>query len=68
MKKLLTLLFTSVFVFSLTMPVFAQGTTGQETAPKAEKKVKVKKAKKIKAEKQEKKEMKESKGAETPKQ
>jgi hypothetical protein len=40
MKKLLTLLFTFAVAFSLAMPVFAQETTGQEAAPKAEKKKK----------------------------
>jgi hypothetical protein len=40
MKKLFTLLFTFALVFSLAMPMFAQGTTttGQETTPKVEKK------------------------------
>jgi len=52
MKKLMTLLFSAVLVFSLAMPVFAQDTTGQE-APKAEKKPK--KEKKAKKEKKPKK-------------
>jgi len=55
MKKLLTLLFSAVLVFSLAMPVFAQDAAGGE-APKAEKKEKkMKKAKKEKKEKKEKK-------------
>ncbi len=55
MKKLLTLLFSAVLVFSLAMPVFAQDAASQE-APKAEKKEKkMKKAKKEKKEKKEKK-------------
>ena len=48
MKKLLTLLFTGMIVFSLAMPVFAQDTGSQE-APKAEKKTKAAKTKKTKA-------------------
>jgi hypothetical protein len=52
MKKLFTLLFSAVLVFSLAMPVFAQDAAGQE-APKAEKKEK--KMKKMKKEKKEKK-------------
>lgn len=59
MKKLLTLLFTSILVFSLAMPVFAQQAPYGGEAPKAEKKEKkakkVKKAKKSKKEKKEKK-------------
>ena len=52
MKKLLTLLFTSVLAFSLAMPAFAQEASSQEAAPKAEKKEKkAKKAKKAKKEK-----------------
>jgi hypothetical protein len=49
MKKLLTMLFTGMIVFSLAMPVFAQDTAGQETtkATKA-KKTKATKAKKAK--------------------
>ena len=43
MKKLLTLLFTGMIVFSLAMPVFAQETTQEAT--------KATKAKKTKAEK-----------------
>jgi len=43
MKKLLTLLFTAVIVFSLSMPVFAQDTSSHERA-KAEKKTKKTKA------------------------
>jgi len=43
MKRLLTLLFTFAVAFSLAMPVFAQETTGQEAAPKVEKKVEKKK-------------------------
>ena len=51
MKKLLTLLFSAVLVFSLAMPVFAQD-AGTTEAPKAEKKEKkVKKMKKAKKEK-----------------
>jgi len=51
MKKLLTLLFSAVLVFSLAMPVFAQDAGSQE-APKAEKKEKkMKKMKKAKKEK-----------------
>jgi hypothetical protein len=47
MKKLLTLLFTFALAFSLAMPVFAsQENTGNEPAPKAEKK-EVKKSKKV---------------------
>jgi type IV secretory pathway VirB6-like protein len=38
MKKLITLLFTAALVFSLTMPAFAQETTGKEAAPAVEKK------------------------------
>jgi hypothetical protein len=52
MKKLFTLLFSAVLVFSLAMPVFAQDAAGQE-APKAEKKEK--KMKKMKKEKKDKK-------------
>jgi hypothetical protein len=53
MKKLMTLLFSSMLVFSLAMPVFAQDT---DAAPapkhtKKEKKAKVKKEKKAKKEK-----------------
>ena len=50
MKKLLTLLFTTVIAFSLAMPVFAQD-TGTQEAPKAEKKTKAAaaKTKKVKA-------------------
>ncbi len=58
MKKLFTLLFTAVLVFSLTMPVFAQEAAGT-TTPKAEKKAKKKAAKKEK--KEAKKEVKEEK-------
>ena len=50
MKKLMTLLFSFVLVFSLAMPVFAQDTTSTD-APKAskkEKKAKTKKSKKSK--------------------
>jgi hypothetical protein len=43
MKRLLTLLFTFAVAFSLAMPVFAQEATGQEAAPKVEKKVEKKK-------------------------
>ena len=51
MKKLLTLLFSAVLVFSLAMPVFAQEAGGGE-APKAEKKEKkMKKAKTAKTKK-----------------
>ncbi len=56
MKKLLTLLFASILVFSLTMPVFAQEAAPSGEAPKAEKKEKkAKKVKKMKKEKKEKK-------------
>lgn len=52
MKKLLALLFSSVLVFTLAMPVFAQDAGTQEPTktekPKKEKKAKVKKAKKEK--------------------
>ena len=44
MKKLLTLLFTGMIVFSLAMPVFAQDAAGQETT-KATKTKKTKAAK-----------------------
>lgn len=64
MKKLLSLLFSSMLVFSLVMPVFAQDTGSQE-APKAEKKEK--KAKKAKKEKKAKK-AKSEKMEEAPKQ
>jgi hypothetical protein len=50
MKKLLTLLFTGMIVFSLAMPVFAQDTAGQETTKATKtKKTKVAKTKKTKA-------------------
>ena len=65
MKKLLLLLFSSVLVFTLAMPVMAQDTGGQEPAktekPKKEKKAKPKKEKKAK-------ETKEKKAEEAPKQ
>ncbi len=64
MKKLLTLLFSAVLVFSLAMPVFAQDAAGSE-APKAEKKEK--KAHKMHKMKKEKKEKKEKKTDEAPK-
>ena len=52
MKKLMLLLFSSVLVFSLAMPVFAQDTGSQDTTktekPKKEKKTKATKAKKEK--------------------
>jgi len=48
MKKLLTLLFTSMIAFSLAMPVFAQD-AGTQEAPKTT--AKTKKAKKVKKEK-----------------
>jgi len=54
MKKLMTLLFSSILVFSLAMPVFAQDTDAAAPAPKhakKEKKAKVKKEKKAKKEK-----------------
>ncbi len=52
MKKLLTLLFSAVLVFSLAMPVFAQETGAGEAPKKGEKKEKkMKKAKKAKKEK-----------------
>ena len=47
MKKLLTLLFTGMIVFSLAMPVFAQDTT-QETKATKVKKTKATKAPKTK--------------------
>ena len=50
MKKLLALLFSSVLVFTLAMPVFAQDTGSQE-APKTEKKAKKEKKTKAKKEK-----------------
>ena len=56
MKKLMTLLFSFVFVFSLAMPVFAQD-TGTTESPKTEKKEKKakrhKKARKARKEKKE---------------
>jgi hypothetical protein len=55
MKKLLTLLFSAVLVFSLAMPVFAQDAPAGGEAPKAEKKKKMKKEKKEKKSKKEKK-------------
>ncbi len=48
MKRLLTLLFAAMVVFSLTMPAFAQETPGGTAAPKAEKKKKAPKEKKKK--------------------
>ena len=52
MKKLMMLLFSSVLVFSLAMPVFAQDTGSQDTnttaKPKKEKKTKATKPKKEK--------------------
>ncbi|HEV2348723.1 MAG TPA: hypothetical protein VG028_02650 [Terriglobia bacterium] len=57
MKKLMALLFSSVFVFSLAMPVFAQDAGTSTPAPKhakKEKKAKVKKAKKAKKAKKDK--------------
>jgi hypothetical protein len=49
MKKLMTLLFSFVLVFSLAMPVFAQDTTSTDTpAPKTSKKEKKAKTKKVK--------------------
>jgi hypothetical protein len=63
MKKLLALLFSSVLVFTLAMPVFAQDAGSTDTTktakPKKEKKAKVKKAKK---------EKKSDMGSEAPKQ
>ena len=50
MKKLLTLLFTAAIVFSLTMPVFGQDTSSQDTT-KTEKAKKTKKAKATKEKK-----------------
>ena len=44
MRKLLSLLFGSILVFTLAMPAFAQD-TGTQEAPKAEKKTKTAKAK-----------------------
>jgi hypothetical protein len=50
MKKLLTLLFTGMIVFSLAMPVFAQDAAGQETTKATKtKKTKATKTKKTKA-------------------
>ncbi len=63
MKKLLTLLFTSILVFSLAMPVFAQEAAAGQEAPKAEKKEKKTKHKK----EAKKKEKKEKKTEEAPK-
>ena len=50
MKKLMTLLFSFVLVFSLAMPVFAQDTTTSTDtpAPKTTKKSKKAKTKKVK--------------------
>jgi hypothetical protein len=45
MKKLLTLLFTGMIVFSLAMPVFAQDTTQATTKTKKTKATKTKKTK-----------------------
>jgi ABC-type transporter MlaC component len=62
MKKLLTLLATLVIAVSMSMPVFAQDTGGQETQtsqPKVKKEKKAKKAKSAKKEKKSKKEKKE---------
>ena len=57
MKKLLTLVFALAVAFSLTLPVFAQDTSGQTTPPaKTTKKEKAKKAPKAKKEKKQKKE------------
>lgn len=56
MKKLMAMLFSSMLVFSLAMPVFAQD-AGAAPAPKhakKEKKAKVKKAKKEKKSKKDK--------------
>jgi hypothetical protein len=56
MKKLMMLLFSSVLVFSLAMPVFGQDTGSQEPTktekPKKEKKAKTPKAKKEKKSKE----------------
>jgi hypothetical protein len=49
MKKLLTLLFTGMIVFSLAMPVFAQETTQETTKATKAKKTKATKTKKTKA-------------------
>ncbi len=50
MKKLLTLLFTGMIVFSLAMPVFAYNAAGQETTKATKtKKTKATKTKKTKA-------------------
>ena len=49
MKKLLTLLFTGMIVFSLAMPVFAQDTTQETTKATKVKKTKATKTKKTKA-------------------
>jgi hypothetical protein len=48
MKKLLTLLFTGMIVFSLAMPVFAQDTTQETTKATKTKKTKATKAPKTK--------------------
>jgi len=50
MKKLLSLLFATAIVFSLTMPVFANGASSDDTTSTAKtKKTKAKKTKKTKA-------------------
>ncbi|MGC9993834.1 MAG: hypothetical protein ABSE79_00820 [Terriglobia bacterium] len=49
MKKLLTLLFTGMIVFSLAMPVFAQDTPQETTKATKTKKTKAAKTKKTKA-------------------
>jgi len=54
MKKLLTLLFSAVLVFSMAMPVVAQDTGAPESPKKEKKEKKAKKARKAKKEKKEK--------------
>ena len=51
MKKLLTLLFALAVAFSLSMPVFAQEASGQETTTTQKKEKKAKKTKKEKKQK-----------------
>lgn len=54
MKKFMTLLFSSMLVFSLAMPVFAQDTGGDKAADSGKKGKKEKKAKKEKKSKKDK--------------
>jgi hypothetical protein len=51
MKKFMTLLFSSMLVFSLAMPVFAQDTGDKSADAKPKKEKKAKKAKKSKKDK-----------------